>query len=239
MDFFTRCCKRLPCEAEAVRPCAPRRGVPRGRWGVVLGRLTASVRQGVVWLLLAVLAVLPFHALADSVLAELASFELEHNDEGLFLSTTVKFELPSVVEDVLHKGIPAFFVAEAELRRDRWYWYDKRTNVVARHMRLAFQPLLRRWRLQVSANPIGNNGLGVMLSQNFDSLPDALAAVQRFSRWKIADASALEPDGRYNVDFLFRLDVSQLPRPFQIGALGQSEWTLAVSRNQKVGEVTR
>jgi hypothetical protein len=28
------------------------------------------------------------------------------------------------------------------------------------------------------------------------------------------------------VEFRFRLDVSQLPRPLQIGTLGQSDWTI-------------
>ncbi len=176
----------------------------------------------------------PLSSRADSVPVELSAFALEHAEEGLFLSTVVKFELPSVVEDVLRKGIPVFFVAEAELRRDRWYWVDKRVALTARHMRLAYQPLLRRWRLQVAASPIGNNGLGVTLGQNFESLADALASIQRFSRWKIADTADLEADVRYNVEFQFRLDVSQLPRPFQIGALGQADWSMAVTRNQKL-----
>lgn len=176
----------------------------------------------------------PLAARADSVPVELNAFELDRAEEGVFLSVNIKFDLPSVVDDVLRKGIPVFFVAEAELRRDRWYWYDKRIVVTSRHMRLAYQPLLRRWRLQVAANPIGNNGLGVTLSQNFESLEDALASIQRFSRWKIAGTADLEADARYNVDFQFRLDVSQLPRPFQIGALGQSEWSMSASRNLKV-----
>jgi hypothetical protein len=35
------------------------------------------------------------------------------------------FDLPPAVDDALQKGIPMFFVAEATLLRDRWYWYDK------------------------------------------------------------------------------------------------------------------
>ena len=171
---------------------------------------------------------------AETVPVEIGDFMLERQEDGLFLSANLHFELPAVVEDVLNKGIPVFFVADAELRRDRWYWTDKRVAKTTRHMRLAFQPLLRRWRLQVAANPIGNNGLGVTLSQNFDSLSDALGAIQRFSRWRIADAADVEAGAQYNVQFQFSLDVSQLPRPFQIGALGQSEWTMTVSRNEKL-----
>lgn len=210
-DFFTLCWKKLHFDV-----------------------LQASGRVFLPLSLFLITGLAHIPARADSVLAELSNFEVERAEDGVFVSTVVKFELPSVVEDVLRKGIPVYFVAEAELRRDRWYWTDKRVSLTARHLRLAYQPLLRRWRLQVGANPIGNNGLGVALNQNFESLPDALASIQRFSRWKIADAGALESDAKYNVDFQFRLDVSQLPRPFQIGALGQSEWTLAASRNMKL-----
>jgi hypothetical protein len=92
--------------------------------------------------------------------------------------------------------------------------------------------LTRRWRLTISPAVIGNSG--VALSQSFDSREEALAAVQRISRWKIAEAGELNPTERYNVDFRFRLDVSQLPRPFQIGAVGQADWNISVFRNQRV-----
>jgi hypothetical protein len=59
----------------------------------------------------------------------------------------------------------------------------------------------------------------------FDSREEALAAVQRVSRWRIADPAEID-DSTYNIEFRFRLDVSQLPRPFQIGAVGQSEWNI-------------
>ncbi|MEN9538806.1 MAG: hypothetical protein RLZZ126_1041, partial [Pseudomonadota bacterium] len=71
-----------------------------------------------------------------------------------------------------------------------------------------------------------STGLGSGFSQNFDSLPEALASVRRVVNWRIGDAADLEPDQRLSVDFRFKLDISQLPRPFQIGAIGLSDWTL-------------
>ena len=169
--------------------------------------------------------------------AEITQLRLERSEEGVLLSASVDFELPAVIDDALAKGIPMFFVAEAVVFRDRWYWYDKQIASAARHMRLSFQPLTRRWRLTVSSAPIGN--AGVALGQSFETREEALAAVQRISRWKIADASFVEPDVRYNVDFRFRLDVSQLPRPFQIGAVGQAEWSIAAMRNQRLALESR
>jgi hypothetical protein len=164
--------------------------------------------------------------------AEVSQLRLERAEDAVLLSAVVKFELPAVIDDALAKGIPMFFVAEAVLYRDRWYWYDKEMAVAARHMRLSYQPLTRRWRLVVSASPIGNSGLA--LGQTFDTREEAMAAVQRISHWKIANAGDLDPEARYNVDFRFRLDVSQLPRPFQIGAVGQADWNIAAMRNQRL-----
>jgi hypothetical protein len=125
-----------------------------------------------------------------------------------------------------------FFVAEASLLRDRWYWYDKQVASAERHMRLSYQPLTRRWRLQVSAQPIGSSGQA--LGQSFETQEEAMDAVKHVARWKIADLADLEPDARYSVDFRFRLDVSQLPRPFQIGAVGHADWNISAARTQRL-----
>jgi len=164
---------------------------------------------------------------------EVQGLRLERSGDDLLLSAGLKFELPQPVEEALLKGVAVFFVAEADLLRERWYWVDKRLASVQRHMRLVFQPLTRRWRLAVGAGPITANGQGVALNQNFDTLPEALAAVQRISCWRIAEQTELESGVRYRLEFRYRLDVTQLPRPLQIGALGQSDWTLGASVSQR------
>lgn len=170
--------------------------------------------------------------------ADVTQMQVERTDEGVYLSATVRFELPHAVEDALVKGIPMFFVAEAAVFRDRWYWYDKRVAGATRHMRLTYQPLTRKWRLQISPTPIGQSGL--VLGQNFDSREEAIAAVQRnISRWRIAEPADIDLDSTHNVDFRFRLDVSQLPRPFQIGAVGQSEWNISAGRTLRLVDAPR
>ncbi|RUP31101.1 MAG: DUF4390 domain-containing protein [Curvibacter sp.] len=185
------------------------------------------------WLLAALLwCIRP--AWADTPEIEVAQLRLERTEEGLFLSANVRFDLPQLVADAAAKGIPLYFVAEAEVLRDRWYWYDQHIAGVTRYMRLAYQPLTRRWRLLVAPTPIANSGLGVSLGQSFEDLDEALGAVQRISRWRIADAAAIDNDARHSVDFRFRLDVSQLPRPFQLGVTGRTDWNLSVSRNLRL-----
>ncbi|MFN3568890.1 MAG: DUF4390 domain-containing protein [Polaromonas sp.] len=166
--------------------------------------------------------------------AEVTQLRMERSDESVYLSATVRFELPMVVEDALLKGIPMFFVAEADIYRDRWYWYDKRITTATRTMRLAYQPLTRRWRLNILPGAISVTGLRASLSQNYDTLSEAMAAIQRISRWRIADAAEIDAASRHNVEFRFRLDLSQLPRPFQIGVAGQRDWTIAVEDSRQL-----
>jgi len=176
---------------------------------------------------------IPRPTLAQPV-AEVAHLRLEGDNEGVLLSATLNFDLPTTVESALLKGVAVFFVAEAEVYRERWYWADKKVAGAERHMRLVFHPLTRRWRLAVSPSTIANNGLGVILNQSFDTLEDAMAAVRRISGWRIAELRDLDPSGRHRVEFRFRLDVSQLPRPLQIGALGQNDWALSMAATQRL-----
>lgn len=159
---------------------------------------------------------------------------LESSEDGLYLSTTLQFDVPELAEQALNKGIPMFFVADAVVLRDRWYWADRQVAETARYFRLSYQPLTRRWRLNVSAVPFFNSGLGVVLGQNFDSYADALAAIQRISRWKIAESDAIDAGAAHTVNLRFRLDTSQMPRPFQIGTVGRSGWNLLVSSSRRL-----
>ena len=99
-----------------------------------------------------------------------------------------------------------------------------------RHTRLAYQPLTRRWRVNMASGEITDPVLS--LNQNYESLPDALAAVQRIYRWRIADAQDIDPGVPHFVTFRFQLDLMQLPRPLQIGTLWQSDWSISLSTTQ-------
>ncbi len=188
-------------------------------------------------LLLAALCLLLFQSAplqAQVLPAEITQLRLERSDEGVFLSAQVQFELSTGVEDALLKGIPVYFVAEAQLLRDRWYWYDKKLASATRRIRLSYHPLTRRWRVSVMQGASVSGTAGVALSQNFETLREAIASLSRLSRWKIAESSDVDPEAKHNVDFSFKLDLSELPRPFQIGILGQNEWTVSASRNQRL-----
>jgi hypothetical protein len=164
---------------------------------------------------------------------DISALRVERTDDGLYLNATHSFELPSVVEDALLKGVPMSFVSEADVYRDRWYWYDKRVATASRNVRLAFQPLTRRWRIGVVSGTVSSPGSAIALTQNYDTLSEALAAIRRISGWKIADNADIDASARHNIAYRFKLDLSQLPRPLQIGVVGQSDWNISAERTAR------
>jgi len=161
---------------------------------------------------------------------ELQSLRVQRGEEQWQVSGKWRYELSVAMQDALIKGVALHFVTEADITRERWYFYDKRIAHAERHHRLSYLPLTQRWRLNSANQPMSQGGLGVSLGQTFDTLEEATAAMQRVSQWRVASASEIEGDMGFTLEMKFRLDLNQLPRPLQIGALGQQEWTLAYSK---------
>ena len=205
MGFITHCWKSAKAELRRL-----------ARWALGAWLLAASC------------------AWAQTSVAELTELRAERRDAALYVTAQLKLELGPAVEDALVKGLAVHFVAEAEVMRDRWYWYDRKIGIATRYYRLAFQPLTRRWRLNVSNEPISGAGLGGSISQNFETLSEALGVIRRQSGWKVAEMAELDLDARQYIAYRFRLDISQLPRPFQIAAGNQAEWTLVASRQLRL-----
>jgi hypothetical protein len=173
-------------------------------------------------------------AWAQASSVELIELTPVQRDNTLLLNAQLKLGLGPAVEDALIKGLAVHFVAEAILLRERWYWTDKKTGSASRYYRLAFQPLTRRWRLNVASEPISSNGLAGSISQNFETLDQALGVIRRQSAWKISESFIADGEDRYRLRYEFRLDVSQLPRPFQIAAGSQVDWSLQVNKTLKL-----
>lgn len=187
-------------------------GAWSGRW------LTTALA----WLaLMPLLMSVPLPARSDTI--ELPNFEVVYSDEGVTVAFAAQFELSRAVQDALLKGVPLHFVAEAEVFRERWYWRDQRVAAAKRNWRLSYQPLTRKYRVTFSG-----------LNQSYDELSDALNAVRSVSGWKIADAGQLDEGARHYLEFSFRLDTTQLPRPMQIGIGGLADWSMSVERVRRL-----
>jgi hypothetical protein len=153
---------------------------------------------------------------------ELPSIVAKRQDGGVVLDFAANLTLSRAVEDALRRGVPVYFVAEATVKKPRWYWRDDRVSRVSRSWRLSYQPLTSAWRVSLGA-----------FSQSYPSLEEALTTVTRIAHWRVADSDVNASD-RYYVDFQFYLDASQLPPPMRLDLNAQSEWKLGVERTVPV-----
>ena len=154
--------------------------------------------------------------------AEAPTVALARRSDGLYLSARMPLELTAAMEEVLYKGVPLHFQWSAEVVQSRWYWMDRTLSSQVRSVRLAYHPLTRRWRLS-----LGQGATQYNLHQNFDSLREALLVASRVSEWRVAEAAQLVNDASMRLEFRFALDLSQLPRPFQLGLSTQSAWAMS------------
>jgi hypothetical protein len=104
------------------------------------------------------------------------------------------------------------FALEFELIRPRWYWFNERVIHLTQQSRLSYNALTRQYRLGV-----GN------LHQSFGSLEEALEVMSRVRRREEIEPGTIRRE-TYIAGVRMRLDTSQLPKPFQLTALGSREW---------------
>jgi hypothetical protein len=153
----------------------------------------------------------------------MTSFDVTRDEDGVHLSYALDLDLGHGVDDAFMKSVPLFFVAEAELFRDRWYWRDRRVAQAVRTWRVVYQPLTSTYRVTT----VGG------LSQTYPTRAEALGAISHATNWRIAEPGQID-DGRHYLEFQFRLDTTQLPRPMQIGISGEPDWQLSVKRTQRI-----
>ncbi|MEL4177617.1 MULTISPECIES: DUF4390 domain-containing protein [unclassified Roseateles] len=167
-------------------------------------------------LLMLFLLVLPAQA-AQAQGVELSQISTTKSEDGLELSFSTRFTLSAAVEDALMKGVPVYFAADVTVLRSRWYWRDVRAARASRSWRLEWKSLTRQFRVSTEG-----------LNRNYASLSEALSSLRGAASWHVADLKDIEDDGRYYLEFSYRLDTSQLPKPMQIGLGSPQGWGLNV-----------
>lgn len=135
---------------------------------------------------------------------------------GVVLNATFEFEMPQTLEEAVQKGIAIYFNIEFELFRKRWYWLDRKLSSSTLTYRLSYSPLTRQYRLARGG-----------LSQPFESLDEALGLLKSVRQWKVIESGVLSRGDSYEAQVRMRLDVTQLPKPFQVNAITSREWNLA------------
>lgn len=175
------------------------------------------------WLLLLVFVPI----LAWTAEIDIANAQISTNEDGYALSADFRFDLSPRLEEAVNKGVVLYFVVEFEMTKGRWYWLDEKLVSRSLTYSLSYHALTRQYRLSTGG-----------LHQSFPTLSDALAVLSRLRNWTVIDKServarAGEP---FQAALRLRLDITQLPRPFQISALGNKEWSL--SADWKIWQTT-
>ena len=188
---------------------------------IIAPKLWAALLAWPLWLAIGAFIATPSSAFADERIGVMAAALEPVRDsqnisgDALLLNATFEFELPQALEEAVQKGIALYFNIEFELFRKRWYWFDRRVASSTLTYRLSYSPLTRQYRLARGG-----------LSQSFESLDEALALLKSVRNWKVAEKSVLSPRDEYFAQVRMRLDVTQLPKPFQVNAITSREWTL-------------
>ncbi len=182
----------------------------------LLGRLRVRTHR---WLLsIGLLVVLCCAASATRAATDhidVQRIALETRDDGYYFTGDFEFELKPRVAEALDRGLTIYFVVEVEVTRSRWYWFDEHNINAALNFRLSYHALTRQYRVST-----GNLQLG------FPTMTEALGVIGHVRDWKIAERGTLKTGESYTVAARMRLDTTQLPKPFQINALTNRDWTL-------------
>lgn len=138
------------------------------------------------------------------------------SDDGYQLDADFDIQLSPRLEEAVNRGVALYFVVDFELTRPRWYWFDAKPVQLSKTYKITYTPLLRQYRLSV-----GN------VYQNFTRLDEAVRVLARVRGWPAAEKGTLGRDGPYLAQIRMRLDTSQLPKPFQLDAVGSRDWNLS------------
>lgn len=162
-------------------------------------------------LLLGVLA-----GVANAEGIKLKSAELEHIDNDWLLNASFKIELTPGLEDAVQKGVILHFQTELEITRARWYWFEEKTVIAQRQTRLSYQPLTQQYR-------ISSEGF----SFSARTISEALQAVGSIGGWRVIEGNQIDPSKTYSAGLRMSLDLTKLPKPFQVNALNNRDWNIS------------
>jgi hypothetical protein len=134
--------------------------------------------------------------------------------EGYALSADFRVDFNDRLEEVVARGVPLVFELEFRLERPRWYWADEVIVRKRQTWRLSYHALTHQYRLSTGS-----------LHQSFAALEDAVQVFSHVRRWSVLEAN-LKPGASYVANLRLRLDISQLPKPFQVSAFTDRDWNL-------------
>ncbi|HQS60627.1 MAG TPA: DUF4390 domain-containing protein [Polynucleobacter sp.] len=147
---------------------------------------------------------------------KIKSVEIERADNDWLLNATFQIELAPGLEDAVKKGVVLYFQTEFDVTRSRWYWFDEKPALAQRQTRLSYQPITQQYR-------IASEGF----TFSAKTILEALQAVGTIGGWKVVDNNQIDPGKSYTAALRMTLDLSKLPKPFQVNALNNRDWNVS------------
>lgn len=147
---------------------------------------------------------------------KIKTVEMERAENDWLLNATFQIELAPGLEDAVKKGVVLYFQTEFEITRSRWYWFDEKSVVAQRQARLSYQPITQQYR-------IASEGF----TFSAKTMLEALQAVGTIGGWKVADNNQIDAGKSYMAALRMTLDLSKLPKPFQVNALNNRDWNVS------------
>jgi hypothetical protein len=163
--------------------------------------------------MLMLLSLFSASAIAEGVRLKYA--DLERTDSDWLLSATFQIELTPGLEEAVQKGVVLYFQTEFDLTRSRWYWFDEKPVLAQRSTRLSYQPMTQQYR-------IASEGFTFSARTMFE----ALQTVGSIGGWKVIDINQIDLSKSYTAALRMTLDLSKLPKPFQVNALNNRDWNV-------------
>ena len=119
------------------------------------------------------------------------------------------------LEEAVNKGAVLYFATEFELSKSRWYWFDEQILRRSKTYQLYYHALTRQYRVSTGG-----------LHQSFPSLEEALRVMSRLRRWVVAEQGDIRVAQTGMAGLRLRLDLTQMPKTFQVSALSNKDWNL-------------
>jgi hypothetical protein len=167
-----------------------------------------------IFLCLMALSVFAISASAEGI--KIKSLELERVENDWLLNAAFQIELSPGLEDAVQKGVVLYFQTEFELTRSRWYWFEEKPAFAQRQTRLSYQPLTQQYRISSE---------GFTFSAK--TISEALQAAGTIGGWRVIDNGQLDASKSYTAGLRMTLDLSKLPKPFQVNALNNRDWNVS------------
>lgn len=165
---------------------------------------------------------LPAFTISHAASISVTQAAIEKVDNTYRIQTGYQIDLNQHLKDVLMHGVPLYFTEDLIITRERWYWFDKSIVDAHRTTRIAYNVLTDQYH-------VATDGL---LQRSFDSLQQALDVITHPARWSVDDSSVLESNVPYQISVKLALDVSKLPKPFQVNAINDRDWNLSSPKKQ-------